>query len=378
MKRILRILILIFIMWGFPTFALFYISIGLGAITSYITILLLLVYFVFYVDNYRQPLLPFIFLGITYYTISGLNFLPTYGFVEDYLVFFIKFIIVVVCCTEVAKDSKIEEIFIVTIFGALSIVIHAVVFPTTDATFGDSYGRFSGFYLNPNYAAIVSLVGFSLSYGIKNAKLKMIGQLVFSFAGILTMSRYFILIWVLINIAAAISSRKNLAAPILGAIVLAFVLLSGTLKLNTSRFEALESIFSDEVKTETINDDSRTDTWAQFTDIILSKPFLGNGFRNLQGQGFRLNTGVHNLYLLVIGEAGIIAFAFLIYIIFFLITKSIKYYQSNFYYIFLTITVATSFLVGHTYFEKYSTIFITIFVYLKLSDLDKKNKQLLK
>lgn len=362
-------------MWGFPTFALFYINKGLGAKTSALTILLLLFYYVFFVKNYRKPLLPFIFLGITYYAISGINYLPTL-FVEDYLVYFIKFIIVVVCCTEVAKDAKIEEIFIVTIFGALSIVVHATIFPDIDAHFGKGYGRFSGFYLNPNYAAITALIGFSISYGIKNLKLRLIGQLIFTFAGLLTLSRFFILIWLLVNIVAVIMSRKNLMAPILGAIALSFILLSGAIKLQASRFEALESIFSDEeVKTDTMNDDSRTDTWAQFTDAILDKPFFGNGFRNLQGWGLGKETGVHNLYLLVIGEAGIIAFAFLMYIVLFLLIKSIQYYRYNFYYIFVAIALITSFLVGHTYFEKYSTIFISIFLYLKLLDHDNERKQ---
>lgn len=362
-------------MWGFPTFALYYINESLGSITSYITILLLLVYFVFYVDNYRKPLLPFIFLGITYYTISGIAFLPTYGFVEDYLVFFIKFLIVVVCSTELAKDSSIEEIFVVSIFGAFSIILHATVFPNIDAHFGENYGRFSGFYLNPNYAAIICLIGFSLSYGVKNAKLKLIGQVVFSFAGILTMSRFFISIWAIVNIVAAIMSKKNLIAPVIGAAVLAFILISGAIKLHASRLEALQSIFSsEEVKTETLNDDSRADTWALFTDAIANKPFLGNGYRNLQGRGLGLDVGVHNLYLLVLGEAGIIAFAFLMWIILFLLIKSIKFYRTHFYYIFLAITIATSFLVGHTYFEKYSTIFISIFLYLRLLNLDKKKE----
>lgn len=378
MKKILRILILILVIGGLPTWALNYISPAIGSLVSYLTILLFLIYFVFFVDKYRKPLLPFIFLGITYYTISGITFLPTYGFVEDYLVFFIKFILVVVCSTEVAKDSKIEEIFTISIFGALSIIIHAIVFPTTDITFGEHYGRFSGFYLNPNYAAIICLVGFSLSYGIKNVKLKLIGQVVFSFAGIMTMSRFFISIWVLINIVAVIMSRKNLIAPIFGAVILSFVLISGTIKLHKSRLEALQSVFSDEqVKTETINHDSRADTWSLFTDAIMNKPFIGNGYRHLQFRGIadKAGVGVHNLYLLVIGEAGIIAFAFLIWIVLFLIIKSIQYYRFNYYYIFLTVTIATSFLVGHTYFEKYSTIFISIFLYLKLLDHDIENKK---
>jgi len=202
-----------------------------------------------------------------------------------------------------------------------------------------------------------------------------IGQLVFSFAGILTMSRYFILIWVLINIVAVVMSRKNLIAPIIGIIVIVFVLLSGAIKLNTGRFEAWQSVFNDEkVDTEKFEEDGKTDTWVQYTDAILEKPFLGHGFRNLQGKGLGIKIGVHNLYLLVIGEAGIIAFAFLLWIVLFMFIKSIQYYQYNFYYIFLTIAIVTSFLVGHTFFEKYSTIFIAIFLYLKLLDHDYARK----
>lgn len=372
MKKVLRILILILVIGGIPTWALNYISPTIGSLTSYLTILLLLIYFVFFVDNYRKPLLPFIFLGIAYYTISGMNFLPR-AFVEEYLVYFIKFIIVVVCSTELAKDSKIEEIFAISIFGALSIIIHATIFPTTDITFGEHYGRFSGFYLNPNYAAIISLVGFSLSYGIKNVKLKLIGQVVFTFAGLMTMSRFFISIWLLINILAIIFNRKNLIVPVLGAVILSFILISGAIKLHKDRLEALQSIFSSEkVKTETINHDNRADTWSIFIDAILKKPFSGYGYRNLQGKGLgeEAGVGVHNLYLLVIGEAGIIAFAFLIWIIGFYFIKSIEYFHHNYYYIFLSLSIATSFLVGHTYFEKYSTIFISLFLYIKLKDHD--------
>ncbi|GGD10040.1 hypothetical protein GCM10011368_09970 [Hyunsoonleella pacifica] len=350
----------------------------MGGITSYLTIFLLLVYMLFFVDNYRKPLLPFIFLGISYYTISGINFIPPYGFVENYLVYFIKFMIVVVCSTEVAKDSKIEEIYIASIFGALSIVAHATIFPDIDARFGKGYGRYSGFYLNPNYAAIISLVGFGISYGVKNIKFRLVGQLAFTLSGLLTLSRYFILIWLFINIVAVFMNKKNLVAPILGAIVLSFILFSGAIKLNASRFEALQSIFNDEeVKTDTMNHDNRADTWAQYTDAIMKKPFTGNGYRTLQGKGrgLGIEVGVHNLYLLVIGEAGIIAFAFLMWIVLFLSIKSIQHYQHNFYYIFITIALITSFLVGHTFFGKFSTVFTSIFLYLKLLEHDKKNKQ---
>ena len=66
------------------------------------------------------------------------------------------------------RKSKLKEIYIFLLIGALSIIINAVFFPLHNANFYPTYGRFSGFYLNPNYAGAMSLMGFALSFGIKN------------------------------------------------------------------------------------------------------------------------------------------------------------------------------------------------------------------
>ncbi|GGZ70398.1 O-antigen ligase family protein [Algibacter mikhailovii] len=371
MKKILRILILIFVLWNFDTFSLFFISPVIGGIVSYLTIFLLLVYFILFVEDYGKPLFPFLLLGISYYTIGGLNF--TQVSIDDFLKNYIKYILVVLCFTELVKDTKIEEIYILFLFGAGSILIHAVFFSNTFIMGTENYGRYSGFYLNPNAAGSICLYGFSLSYIIKNTKLKLFGQLLFSLAGLLTMSRYFILIWVLINIIAVVMNRKNLVTPVLGSIALIFVLVSGTISLNSSRFGALESLFNDEkVKTKVISNDSRTETWATYTDIILDKPFFGNGYPKLHGNHFGLTAGVHNFYLLILGEAGIIPFFIILWIVFFLITKAIKHYKNNLSFLFLTITITSGLLVAHTGFDNFKLIFMMIFLYLNFQNLENR------
>ncbi|TAI48575.1 O-antigen ligase family protein [Flagellimonas allohymeniacidonis] len=372
--KILKYIILILILWGFPTFALFYISPAMGSATSYLTIALAMVYYILNKDK-KGLMWPFIILGLTYYTLAGLNYTGVSD--REFFTNFIKFILIVVCCADLARKTTLNEIYVILIFGALSVVCHSVFFANIDAHFGSNYGRFSGFYLNPNYAAIICLSGFSISYGIKNSKLKLLGQLVFSFAGLLTLSRYFFSIWILMNLLGMVKSKKNMVTPAIGVAVLVLILTFGGegLKLNTSRFEALNSLFDSEeqVHTETINRDSRADTWATYYDIILDKPFLGNGYRKLQGRHFGLWAGVHNTYLMVIGEAGIIPFLVLIWIIGTLFIKGVFYYNSEPEYFFLNIVVVTSLLVGHTYFEKFSNIFFTLFLYARLIEF-KRNE----
>ena len=318
--KILRYSILVIILCNIPTFTLFYIDPKLGSIMSYLSLALMILYY-FLVEQKGKPILPFIILGLSYYIIAGLGYIGDELDTKNYFINFAKFILIIICGSEILKNTKLKDIYIILIFGSLSIICHAMFFPTIDVIFGDSYGRFSGFYLNPNTAAVISLAGFSLSFGINNVKLKLIGQLIFSLAGILTLSRYFIATWVLLNLISVILNKKNLIVPLISVLVLIFIISfsSSSFKLNTSRFEALQSIFSktEKVHTKTITNDSRTETWGQYYDIILNKPLFGNGYKKLQGgsEGLRI-AGVHNTYLRVFGEAGIFPFLILIWIIF--------------------------------------------------------------
>lgn len=379
--KILRYSVLILILLSIPSFALAYINENVGAILSYLSIGIMMLYY-FLAEKKGKPLFPFLFLGFSYFTIAGLG----YGYdgvdTNYYFINFAKFILVIICGVEILKKTTLNEIYIILIFGALSIICHAVFFSSIDVVFGASYGRFSGFYLNPNTAAVICLAGFSLSFGIKNAKLRIIGQLIFSFAGILTLSRYFIVTWILLNLISVIVNKKNLIAPLIGVVVLIFIISfsSSNFKLNTDRFEALQSIFNntEKVRIETITNNSRNDTWAQYYDILLSKPFFGNGYKKLQGGQFGIKSeGVHNTYLLVLGEAGLLPFFVLLWIVVSMLLKGLREYKTKLHYFFLSIVVSTFLLVSHTYFELFGYVFITLFLYLKLNKTVEGNNEVI-
>ena len=220
----LRYAILASILWTLPSFVLAYISPGLGSPLSHLTMVMLIGYFA--LAREKGPVLwVFVILGLSYYFISGVQFT---GIPErDFLMLIVKYLIVIIAGTEVLRKSSIKEVYTVLIVGAASVIIHAIFFPLYNANFSPNYGRFSGFYLNPNSAGAVCLCGLSLSFGIKNKYLKYAGFLVFTVAGFFTFSRYFLAMFLVINMALVIINKKNLIAPILAVLGLIVIFTFG-------------------------------------------------------------------------------------------------------------------------------------------------------
>ncbi|PCJ92308.1 MAG: hypothetical protein COA50_15910 [Flavobacteriaceae bacterium] len=366
---LIRYSILFLILWYLPSFLLAYVSSGLGSLSSYATSLLLIAYF-FLSKERRKPLLVFVALGLSYFLISAINY--TEIDVNNYFIKeFIRFMIVVICGAAVLYQTRDKEIFYILLIGASSIIINAVFLPSMQlAIFGESYGRFSGFYLNPNLAGSICLLGYSLSHAIKNIKWKIIGQIVFTLAGLLTLSRTFIAIWLLLTIISIYYNRKNIIAPIIGALLLILIFtFSGKLTLNAERFQALQGVLGQEKgNTQMIGEDTRNDTWSIYYNLIFDKPFVGHGFRKFQMKAAGL-PGVHNSYLMTIGEAGIIPFLLIVGIYLYLLIKSYLFIRSHPWYFYLSLTLVFSMMGGHGYFYNFVSILLSMYVFIKLKDL---------
>jgi len=275
--------------------------------------------------------------------------------------------IVPICATEVLYRTTKKEIYIILLIGAFSIIANATIFPTGFGGYNLILGRYSGFYINPNYAGYICLLGFALSYSISNKWLQIIGQLAFTLAGIFTLSRGFVVIWLVVNIVSIYNNKKNVLVPMLGALVLAIVFaLSSMLSLNQERFTALQSIFDSktEVQTATITDDSRTSTWALYYDDIADNPFFGNGFGKMRDRN-NVRPGIHNSYLMVLGEAGIFPFLLIIGIYIFLLIRSARDFKNipeNFY---LSCVLILSLMVAHGFFTNPYTVLITMYLFIE-------------
>ena len=258
--KLLKYILLFFLFCNFTAFALLYLGPRMGSLVSYPTSLLLLVYF-FFAKPWHKPAIPFVLFGILFFTISSFNYTET-----DTTNFFMKeslrFMIAVVCGTELMYRCKPKDFFYIFLIGAFSVILNAVVFPEANVLHGLIRGL--RFLLNPNSAGTACLLGFALSYRIKSRTWRLIGQFAFTLAGIFTLSRTFVIVWLLINLIAIIKDKKNLLVPVIGGVVLIGVFTFTDSKMfESDRFNALESFFDEgPVETKTLEEDSRTATWA--------------------------------------------------------------------------------------------------------------------
>lgn len=358
--NIIKYISLALLLWSFPTFALFAFGGSTGSAISYLSFIFVFVYY--FLVKKKKPPFAFVILGLLYFCISGIvNILA----VEDYIMNFIKYFILIVCGAELVRNSSNQEVFIVLLIGALSIFANALYFQEI------SGGRYSGFYLNPNAAGFICISGYCMGYNIENKYLKMIGQFIFVFAGILTLSRTFILLWLSVTIIAAFLNKKNLLTIGLGIGAIVVILsVSVVLKLDTVRFTALEGLLENKVDTNTITEDSRNETWSLYTDIVLDGVFFGHGYRAMQGKEFDnvgVEVGVHNTYLMILGEAGIIPFLVIIFIYLRLFFTSIaKHIKTHPEYSLLSFVLIIFLLTSHNYFDNFFLLTVSIWLYLRV------------
>ena len=361
--KLIRYLILLLVLCNIPGFLLVYTNPSLSSAVSILTSLLLIFYFVWSKPK-QKPVIAFLLFSTLYFTISSFNY---FGIEIELIKEFIRFTILILGITEIMHKTSYKELFYILLVGAISIVSNALIFPYTNALYGLVQGRYSGFFLNPNLAGITCLLGMAISYTISNPRMRLAGQAIFTLAGILTLSRTFIVVWVLINFLAVLKDRKNLLVPLIGASALIVVITFTDSKLFAAdRFEALTAFFGEgEVKTKTIKNDSRDQTWALYYDYIFEKPFFGNGYKSFQIKTNKL-PGTHNTYLMIIGESGIIPFSIFIVTYLYMLRYCIIYFKKEPNLTYIIIVVLLNLMVSHTYFINYQSIALSIFVYLKI------------
>ncbi|MDG5491653.1 O-antigen ligase [Psychroserpens sp. SPM9] len=354
--KIIKYLTLIMVLWGIPSF--FSYDESIGSKMSYLTYILLIIYY--FISTKGKLLIPFLILGISYFVISGFTFVND---VNDYTYKLVKYIIFIVSGAELARNTTKKEFFILAILGSLSILIHAVAFP-------NGYGRYSGFYLNPNGAGFVCIIGYCLSYVIEDKKLRLIGQFILTFAGIITFSRTFISLWLIVSLLSILADKRNSLTFGLGAVAIVVVFsLASFLKFNSVRFSAFEGLLTDQSESSisTIKDGSRLDTWSVYYDEITTNPIFGNGFQMLSGLNHD-KQGVHNTFLMVLGESGIFPFLLIIGIYLFMLKRSYGQFTSKPHLLMLTISMVGILMIMHNYFDNNLILFTSIWIFVRLID----------
>ena len=366
MKFILKHIILALALLNIPTFGLASISPAVGAAASALALVALALYYFFIKKS--KPLLPLLILGILYYSIGGLNYS---GELMEFIKNIFRYFLFIISITEVAKNTTNKEACFYLLVGAMSIVINALVFSNV-------HGRYGGLYINPNNAGLICILGFAFTYTLSNKKHKLIAQFLFTIAGLATLSRTFIVLLVLVNVTSIFANRKNAIGLLAGVFGFIVILSTPAFELNSDRFGALQSIFSsEEIETKTITQESRNETWALYTDIILNNVVFGNGYGTLQntkGDAININVGVHNAYLMVLGESGFIPFLFFIIFYISLMFKSLKRFVISPEYTYLSLVIILFLMVSHNFFYNYVILFFTVWLYTRVSMNIDENK----
>ncbi|CAM4229029.1 O-antigen ligase family protein [Zobellia roscoffensis] len=362
-NELLKYGILALIMLNIPGFVLTYMNPVLSSALSYLSFGLLIL---FYIVNKRTGVNKWlIIIGAIYFIIgslSGQSFIPPINF---YLIIWIKYFIIIICGNEVLKRTSTQEMSIFLLIGALSIILQIFLFnnPLED------YGRYSGFYLNPNSGGFICILGYALAYSIKNKKFKLFAQWTFTLMGLLTFSRTFILLWILINLMSIRISIKNANKLLLGAgLLFTLVAYNSFLPVKNKRLTQItETLSGDSNAAKDLNEGSRFETWEKFYGFIIEKPFLGHGWGAFGGGGLGGFLGVHNTYLKVLGEAGIIPLLLIIFYFGYLITRSYKIFLLSPHLLFMSICLAGVLMTNHNFFTDGYLIFIALWLYADLS-----------
>ncbi|MAU72709.1 MAG: hypothetical protein CML04_11505 [Pseudozobellia sp.] len=357
--NLLKYITVSLLLLNLPTFFSKSIGTGVGGMLSLISFLLVPVYAIFRKKLIFLPSL--IFLGVSYFLISGLQFY--HGVESEYIERFLKYMLLIVVGTTLASDLKKEEMLIFLFIGAMSTIINATFFT-------DDYGRYSGLYLDPNAAGYICLTGFALSYSIKSEKIRTIIQFLFTFAGLITFSRTFIVSWLFINLLSLRINPKNIKILAIGAgVVVLTIATAQFLNLNAIRFKQLQSLVSnEEVSTQQLNEDSRSETWSTFYPFVIDKPISGNGYGSFQTNGLN-KVGPHNTFLLVIGEAGIFSLIAVILVYAYLLRSGFAVFRKRPYLFFMSLAQVLFLLTNHNYFTAYYLIFISLWLFTESKKL---------
>jgi len=264
-----------------------------------------------------------------------------------------------------------NTIILLLLAGAITILLDSLHFRFNDFQgigFISQYGRYSGFYLNPNSAAVVCLVGYALTI-VKINRWKTLA-VVFTFMGFLTLSRTFMVVWILITITYLPFNRKYIGKIIFIIISAAFALItfSEALNLDADRFRFLTGLFSGSIDREVISYDSRQFLWTKFYDRIANSPIIGNGY-----SGFKTSVdgvddmGVHNTFLLIFGESGFLPFLLFLALFIWLLKRTFTSFINKTDNFFLTLVLIGTLSVSHVFFSLGIQIFIFSLIIYKIT-----------
>lgn len=244
--------------------------------------------------------------------------------------------------TLIAYEKQLNPMKIVLILAAMASVFvpFGAMLNMSGNIVVDSQ-RGAGLFGNPNEAGIIAAVGFALTHIVVSHRiLKVLFSVFFVTMAMLTFSKtslvMILLIYViqsLFNGRFSIGIARTLIAMI--TIILSLALFKQDIVgqfdgQQAKRVEQVINIILLQSSSETV-ESSRGYLWRQGLEIIEDRPLTGSGLgalHSMQGAAVSVNNkvaqGVHNSYLLKLGDAGVVA---LVLFLSFLVVVSYRAFQ---------------------------------------------------
>lgn len=276
-----------------------------------------------------------------------------------YIIVIIKYFITILGGYVIISDTSKKDLFFFLLFGAFTVFLQIFVFynPLKD------YGRYSGFYLNPNSLGFICMMGYGLTFGIEK-KWRTWGQIAFTFIGFLTFSRTFLVVWLLMNLLSIRLSFRNIKILAIGlGLFIGLLLFNSFLPKSNPRLEAMSNILEGQSSnTAKLEEGGRTETWANFYPALMEKPIFGNGYGSFGGGGVAGRIGAHNTYLIIMGEAGIISVVVFLIILVMMIIKSNRIFQNEPHLLLMSIALCLFLMANHNFFDSGYVLFFTMWL----------------
>ena len=358
--KLLKYSILGLFILNIPMVVLVHMNAVFSSLLSYGSFLMLLAYYILAPKTQMNHWM--ILIGLLYFsisTLSGQTYLPETN--RDFYVYMAKYFIVAIAGYELIKNVSNREMLIFLAIGAFSIVFQILYFydPLRDS------GRYSGFYLNPNGMGFICLMGYALTFSLGKSKWKLPAQILFTIMGLVTFSRTFMVLWILVNLISLKYSVKNVRVFVLGFfLLLAVITYNEILPVKNPRIEQISALISGEsLSSSGLGEDSRTDTWSNYYGAVSQKPFLGHGFDSFRGHTQWGVVGPHNTYLKIIGEAGIIVLV--VFLLFMLSTlrKSWDCFHRQPHLFMMSLAFVLYLATNHNYFDTGYMLFMIMWLY---------------
>ncbi len=366
-KNIISFLVCFLVLLNIPSIVQETQSIAISSPISYFTFFLLSVLIVTNKTKFPKQILFLAGIASLYYFIGAFQNEVS---LKILLLEYFKFLLYLFGLFISLRYINHSTIILLLLAGAITILLDSLYFRFNDFQgigFVSQYGRYSGFYLNPNSASVVCSIGYALTI-VKINRWKTLA-VVFTFMGFLTLSKTFMLVWILITIIYLFLNRKYIVKTIFIVVCAAYALItfSGALNLETNRLRLLTGMFSGSLDTGVVNHDGRQDLWSNFYERIANSPIIGNGYSGFMTTVEGTDLGVHNTFLLILGESGFLPFLLFLALFIWLLKRTFTSYINKTDNFLLTLVLITTLLVSHVFFSLGIQIFLFSFIIYKIT-----------